>query len=225
VHRLALLTDEDPSGRAVATNLRAKAHAAGIAVVAREEIDEHALQHDDSIARVLAAHPDAALDATGARPGAARLWRELTAADPLLQLYAPASLADPSFVAGLGPASAVAHVTQPDLGSVGDAPPARRFAREFSARYGHAPAPEAAYGYEAMRGVLEAVRRAELDAPDGLLTRSAVVRAYFRTRPRTSVLGSYAIDPAGDTSLRRWGAFRVVDGRLRFAGALGAPSS
>jgi branched-chain amino acid transport system substrate-binding protein len=225
LRRLALLTDEDPSGRALATNLRAKAPAAGIAVVAREEIDEHALHDDDAIARVLEARPDAALDATGARPGAARLWRELSAADPRLPLYAPASLADPSFVAGLGPAAAVAHVTRPVAAEGADPRAAWRFARAFARRYGRAPTPEARYGYEAMRSVLSAIRRAEAHDADGLLTRRAVVSAYFGTAPRAGVLGPYAIDAAGDTSLDDWGAYRVVGGALRFAGTLSGGAS
>jgi branched-chain amino acid transport system substrate-binding protein len=221
LRRLAILTDEDPSGRALATNLRAKAHAAGIAVVAREEIDEHARQHDDTVARLLEPNPDAALDATGARLGAARLWRELHAADPLLLLYAPAALADPTFVAALGPAAAVAHVTQPLYEAARRAPAARRFIRAFARHDGHVPAVQARYGYEAMRSVLDALRRAARAAPDGLLTRHAVVRAYFATAARESVLGRYKIDGAGDTSLAAWGAYRVVGGALRFAGTLG----
>jgi len=224
MRRLAILTDEDPSGRALATTLRAKARAAGIAVVAREEIDEHATRHDDPIARIREADATAVLDATGPRVGAARLWRELHAADPLLELYAPAGLADRSFVAGLGPAADVAHVTQPVYEPLWGDPPAQRFIRAFRRTYGHVPAAQARYGYEAMRAVLAAIRRAEADA-DGPVTRRAVTRAFFETAMRSSVLGPYAIEPDGDTTLDRWGAFRVVDGRLRFAGGVGAGSA
>jgi branched-chain amino acid transport system substrate-binding protein len=219
VRRLAILTDEDPSGRALATNLRAKARAAGVAVVAREEIDVHARQHDDAIARVLAARADAALDATGARVGAARLWRELVAATPVLQLYAPSSLADPSFVAGLGSAAAAAHITQPVLDTGAGSVDARRFDHVFALRYDRRPATEARYAYEAMRSVLAAIRQAEPGGGD--VTRRAVVDAYFHTRTAGGVLGPYAIDAFGDTSLDRWGAFRVNGGELHFAGVLG----
>ena len=68
-----------------------------------------------------------------------------------------------------------------------------------------------------MRVVLAAIHRAEGRAPEGVLTHAA--RSCGRTsgrRPRTGVLGPYAIDAAGDTSLRRWGAYRVSDGALRF---------
>lgn len=220
VRRLAILTDEDPSGRALAVNLRPKARAAGIAVVVRDEIDEHATRHDDAIAHVREAGADAALDATGARPGAARLWRELNAAVPTLQLYAPATLADASFVAALGPAAGAAHVTQPIYEPLEGGPAAQRFIRAFRRAYGHVPAAQARYGYEAMRGVLAAIRRAEGGTADNAITRGAVVRAYFETSTRDGVLGPYAIDADGDTTLDRWGAFRVVDGELRYAGAL-----
>jgi branched-chain amino acid transport system substrate-binding protein len=220
VRRLALVTEEDPSGRALATLVRTKARGVGIAVVAREEIDVHAREHDEAIARIAAAAPDAVLDATGPRLGAARLWRELEAIDPSVRLFGPASRIDPVFVAALGPAAGAARLTRPVLGAGAGPRAARRFARAFAARFERRPAPEAVYGYEAMRSVLAAIRAAERRAPDGLLTRADVVRAYFGPGTREGVLGRYAIDASGDSSLRRWGAFRVVDGELRFVRAL-----
>ncbi len=218
VQRLALLTDEDPSGRALATAVAAKAPAAGVDVVIRQEIDEQQPRDDGAIAQVLAARPQAALDTTVSRPGAAALWRELAAAAPGLELYAPASVADPAFLAGLGPAEGVAHVAEPLPGPGG--PGADRFARAFAARYGEAPSPMARFGYEAMRGVLAAIRRAEGGSRDGRVTRSAVVRAYFRTAVRDSVLGRYAIERTGDTTLRGWSVSVLADGLpLRAAGA------
>ncbi|HEX4804468.1 MAG TPA: ABC transporter substrate-binding protein [Conexibacter sp.] len=213
VRRLALLTDEDPSGRALAAAVAAKAPAAGIHVAIRQEIDEQGPRDDGAIAQVVAADPQAALDTTVSRPGAAALWRELAAADPKLALYAPASVADRAFLARLGSAGVVAHVVEPTPGPGG--PAADRFARAFAGRYGYAPSPMARFGYEAMRGVLAAIRRAEASARDGRVTRSAVVRAYFRTDVRDSPLGRYAIERSGDTTLRGWSVLAVVDGLLR----------
>lgn len=219
VRRLALLGDEDPSGRALATAVQAKAHSAGVAVVADVEIEDAAPRHDDAIAQLRAARPDAALDTTGARPGAAALWRELAAADPQLQLFAPASLADPSFLAGLGAAAAAARVTEPLPDPQRERAAARRFARAFARRYGRAPLAQASYGYEAMRSLLAALRRSELRAPEGLIRRGELVREYFRTVARASVLGPYAIERTGDTTLRTWAVFRVVGGALVYAGS------
>lgn len=230
VGRLAVMTDEDPSGRALATRVRTLARPAGIAVVADEEIDVHAREHEETVTRIAEARPDAVLDATGARPGAARLWRELMLVErgsprvppasrpgsaSQLLLFAPASRAEAPFLAALGPAEEAARVMQPLPAQPAASPPARRFQRAFAAHEGRDPLPDAAFGYEAMRSVLTAIRQAVEAAPDGRVTRAAVVREYFGTRQRGGVLGPYAIVPAGDSSLRRWGVFRVIDGELR----------
>lgn len=219
VKRLAILTDEDPSGRALATRVRALARDADVAVVAREEIDVHAREHDEAVARIVEAQPDAVLDATGGRAGSARLWRELHRAGPALLLFGPSSLVDASFLGALGPAAPVARITRPL--PPGRSPTTRRFERAFARRWQRAPTPEAVFGYESMRSVLAAIARASRATPDGRVTRSGVVEQYFRTQPRDSVLGPYAIDARGDTSLRRWGGYVVDDGALRLVRRLG----
>jgi branched-chain amino acid transport system substrate-binding protein len=83
-------------------------------------------------------------------------------------------------------------------------------------RFGHAPAPYAEYGYEAMALVLDAMRRAGPQAD----SRDAVRRELFATRDRDSVLGRYSIDRFGDTTLATYGALRVRHGRLVAASVL-----
>lgn len=221
VRRLAALTDEDPSGRALATWLRALARERGVAVVAREEIDVHARAHDDAIARIVATRPDAVLDATGGRAGSARLWRELHRAIPDVLLLGPASLADPAFVSSLGTAASAARVTLPLPAPTARRSEAeRRFARAFARRHGRAPSPAARFGYESMRSTLAAIARAARGAADGRVRRATVVREYFRTAPRATVLGAYAITPSGDSTLRWWGGYEIVGGTLRLRAVL-----
>jgi hypothetical protein len=52
---------------------------------------------------------------------------------------------------------------------------------------------------QAMAAVLDAVRRAA-DQGD---QRQAVIDAFLATRGRRSILGTYSIDPVGNTTLRR----------------------
>jgi branched-chain amino acid transport system substrate-binding protein len=73
---------------------------------------------------------------------------------------------------------------------------ARGFLRSYRARYG-APAPAAAYGYEAMALLLDSIRR----AGGGGDNRDDVIDALLSTRDRRSILGEYSIDGAGDTTL------------------------
>jgi branched-chain amino acid transport system substrate-binding protein len=225
VRRVALLVDEDTTALALAEVVRAGLPEAGIALAADEAVDGDARDHRDLVQRVLAQRPDAVLYAGGAhdlrvRVDTERLWRELAAAAPGLKLFAPDTLADPRFLSAIGVAGEGTYVTRPVLALSAYPPPARRFARTFATRYGARPAPEALYGYEAMRGVLAATRSAVRAAGAGTLTRTAVAHAFFGSGRLRSVLGTYAIDAHGDTSLTTYGAYRVVDGRLRYERAL-----
>jgi branched-chain amino acid transport system substrate-binding protein len=98
--------------------------------------------------------------------------------------------------------------------------PAGDFADRFRAVYGHAPGRFAAYGYEAMAVALDAIDRA-----DDPLDRGSVVDALFATEARDSILGTYSIDEAGDTTLGGVGDYRAQrGGRLEPApGPLAAP--
>jgi branched-chain amino acid transport system substrate-binding protein len=93
----------------------------------------------------------------------------------------------------------------------------RRFVRRYRQRFGGAPDPYAAYGYEAMAVVLDAIARAEP------LDRGAVVDAFFETTDRRSVLGTYSIDELGNSTLDRLAGYRVRDGRPVFDSALRVP--
>jgi branched-chain amino acid transport system substrate-binding protein len=92
--------------------------------------------------------------------------------------------------------------------------PARAFYAAYRRRYG-SPEPPAIYGYEAMSLMLSAIDAA---THDGRIDarRSAVLAALFATHDRRSVVGTYSIKPDGDTTLDRYGAFVVHNGRLRF---------
>ncbi|HSJ17750.1 MAG TPA: branched-chain amino acid ABC transporter substrate-binding protein [Solirubrobacterales bacterium] len=93
-----------------------------------------------------------------------------------------------------------------------------RFVRRFRATYGHGPDPYAAYGYEAMAVTLDSIERAS-DPVD----RATILDAFFDTRNRDSVLGTYSIDELGNTTLNRLAGYRVRDGRPVFDAGLGAP--
>jgi ABC-type branched-subunit amino acid transport system substrate-binding protein len=90
-------------------------------------------------------------------------------------------------------------------------------AARYRSLFGGPPPPAALFGYEAMRGVLAAIGRAGPAAND----RHGVVDAYFRTTASSSVLGPYAIDSRGDTTLGRYGGFADHGGRLVLERLLG----
>ena len=97
----------------------------------------------------------------------------------------------------------------------------RAFFRRLRAEYGsEASDPYAAYGYEAMMLILDAIERANRA---GRVDRAAVVKALFATRNRKSILGTYSIDKNGDTSLSDHGMFRPGGTRFAFDRVVRAP--
>ncbi len=93
---------------------------------------------------------------------------------------------------------------------------AQRVFEDYRRHFHEAPTPDALYGYEAMSVVLAAIRRAGAEGNQ----RPAVIRAFFQTHERDSVLGRYSIQPSGDTSLSRYGVERIANGKLAFYRAL-----
>jgi branched-chain amino acid transport system substrate-binding protein len=98
-------------------------------------------------------------------------------------------------------------------------PRGKRFVRGFGQRYGREPGPYTAYGYEAMAVVLDSIARAGESGDD----RDAVVDAFLETTDRESILGTYSIDEAGNTTLNRLSGYRVENGRPVFATPLTVP--
>jgi branched-chain amino acid transport system substrate-binding protein len=136
----------------------------------------------------------------------------------------------PEFRAGIAAGSTMATDALFDSGKVGlitssaqapeqlPAPQGEDFVRSYRAAFDEPPDRYAAYGYEAMAVVLDSIERAE-DPRD----RSAVTDAFFATADRDSVLGTYSIDEAGDTTLDAIAGYRVEGGEPRFDSALRAP--
>ncbi len=100
------------------------------------------------------------------------------------------------------------YVTSPFLDPSLLPPQGQDFLRAYRKRFGRRAAPAAAYGYESMALLLDAIRRAGGDGDD----RGAVVDELLSTRDRRSVLGTYSIDGNGDTTLDAVSGYRISDG-------------
>jgi branched-chain amino acid transport system substrate-binding protein len=207
VRRVALLADRDLYGAGLAEQVAAAAPQQGIQVVERGDIDVRKRDFSDRGAEIARLHPEAFLFTGDPSPGTARLYDAVAAADPSLLLFGPGALADTTFVRSLPPA-----VTRRMRLTTAVLPPQLlpRSAREFDARlrrtFGRPPAPEALQAYEATRVVLDSIRGAGARGND----RAAVTDAFYATRNRNSVLGTYSIDRFGDTSLSTFAGDRVT---------------
>ena len=86
--------------------------------------------------------------------------------------------------------------------------------RSYKVRYNAEPEVYAAYGYEAMRVALDAVKRA------GKKDRGAIREALLATKDYDGVLGHWSFDANGDTTLTTMSGREVKNGKFDDANAV-----
>jgi branched-chain amino acid transport system substrate-binding protein len=147
----------------------------------------------------------------------ARLTDQLAESLPHASIIASSELADSAYVdpteGGVSrPAARRVLITAPALEANDYPPSGRAFLAAYARRYG-TPEPAAIFGYEAMSlmlaGISAATDHGRKDA-----VRSKVAGAILKMRDRHSALGNYGIDRDGDTTLRRYGIYKIAHGQL-----------
>jgi branched-chain amino acid transport system substrate-binding protein len=128
-----------------------------------------------------------------------------------------------SFAAAIGHGALPASIARrlrlvlPAPAATGSTASGRLFLRSFKRAFpGVAPAPDALYGYEAMRLALGAVKRSRS------ADRREILTALFATHNRRSALGAYSIDHNGDITSVGYARFELRGGALRFVSRIEA---
>jgi branched-chain amino acid transport system substrate-binding protein len=214
-----LLDDGEVDGQDIAASLDVAAKAAKLNVVGLQEYERKATNYSSLATGVAQTHANCVFVGAIPEDNAVLLTRQVAAALPDAKIFGPASLAQTTYVnpvQGGIPLSIDPRVliTVAAFDPASYPPAGRAFLALYQRRFGP-PEPYAIYGYEAMSLMLDAISRAT-DHGTLPVLRSKVLQALFATRDRHSVLGTYSIDSDGDTSLDRYGVWRVVDGRLAF---------
>jgi branched-chain amino acid transport system substrate-binding protein len=217
--RTYVAEDEEVDGIDFATTFAAAAKTAGLNVVATQSYETGAANYTSFAASVASAKPDCVLLSALDPVSAVLVTEALAAALPHARIFCGAGLAESAYTSpGLGGIPVALDrrvlITVAALGASAYPPAGRTFLNRYALAFGPPP-PDAIFGYEAMSLMLDAIARATRGGRDDAV-RSRVVASLFDTRDRSSVLGTYSIDAAGDTSLRSYGVWRVVDGRLMF---------
>lgn len=223
--RTYVLDDGEVDGADAALSFRLAAQAAHLAVVGTQAYPRQATSYLALATGVAQTRPDCVLISGDTESGAVRLTAQLAATMPEVNIFGSAGLAETTFTdpaQGGIPASIDSRVllTAPTLGLAQLPASARSFTVAYERRFGPVE-PDAILGYEAMSLVLNAIDRATARGTKPA-NRSAVRAALFATHDRHSVLGTYSIDPGGDTTLRRYGVYGIVDGQLSFREAITA---
>jgi branched-chain amino acid transport system substrate-binding protein len=220
--RVAFLHDGEIYGGGVSVLARRSARRLGLRIVRSRQIDPRRPGYRRLARRVRRSRPRC-VEFTGVTAnGAVKLFRALARALPRAQLFGSDGIAESGFTdrreGGVPPrVGRRVVVTVSTLAPHAYADAGRAFFQRYTARYGEpSPDPYAAYGYDAMRLVIEGVAAA---GP----SRSALLGWLRNLRDRPSVLGTYGFDRFGDTTVRDYGLYRIRGGALEWVGAVRAP--
>jgi branched-chain amino acid transport system substrate-binding protein len=142
-----------------------------------------------------------------------QVYKDVASAAPDAKLYGPDGVTEEAFSnpkKGGIPASVGAR-TKTTVATLGaeDLPGSEDILEKYKTKYKTQTVdPYAIYGYETMALALDVLKRAGDKAND----RAEVVKQLFATKDRESVLGTYSIDPNGDTTLTDYGLYVIKDG-------------
>ncbi|HEX4009369.1 MAG TPA: hypothetical protein VHX62_05150 [Solirubrobacteraceae bacterium] len=141
---------------------------------------------------------------------AAKAVAAAASANPSAKLFVPSGLYEDAFVSALSPAAQKnLYVSSPGIPPGSLSASGQQFESAFRSAYGHAPVPQAIFGYEAMSAVLAVLKQAGTKAGN----RATVVSDFHSLTNRQSVLGTYSIK-GGDTTLDSFVFARVHGGSL-----------
>jgi branched-chain amino acid transport system substrate-binding protein len=220
-----VLDDGEVDGVDMATTFAVAAQRGGLALAGSQPFDPQATDYRSLAASVAQTGAGCVLISAITESHAVLLTKQIAAALPNAKIFGTAGVAESTYAdsaEGGIPASLDGQVmiTVATLNPNSYPPAGRAFYAAYSRHYG-VPQPYAIYGYEAMSLLLSAISKAT-DHGERPARRSKIVAALFATRRRRSVLGTYSITPRGDTTLRRYGVYRIIDGRLVFWTAISA---
>ncbi len=214
-----VVDDGEFDGEEMATSFELAAHAARFPLVGVQTFPPHAPDYRAFAAGVASSKPDCVLVSAITDSDAVAVIRQLAAALPAAPIFATNGLAESTFVdpdqGGL-PASLDSRllVTSATLGPGAQPPSALAFDLRYRRRYGPSE-PAAIFGYEAMSVLLRSIATATDDGRHPAL-RSRVLAAMFATDRPHSAIGPYSIRRDGDTTIDRYGVYRILDGHLQF---------
>lgn len=210
VRSVYVVATQEAEAASLAAALRRDLAAARVAVAGSQSVTPGRADWSSVATAAARSGAGALFFAGSAQAGAPAMFAAARAADPGMAIFGSDQLAQPAVAGRLGPGGEGARIPSPALPAGALPPSGTRFRAAFRRAYGREPEPTAAFGYEAMRVVLDAVRR----AGSGGNRRAAVVKEFFATERPRSPLGAYAIDRLGDSTLSSYAGYEVRDDRL-----------
>jgi branched-chain amino acid transport system substrate-binding protein len=208
-----ILNDKEVYGKGIADQVAALGPKQGLTIAGDDGIDTKAANFRALGQKIASSGADCFFFGGITQNKGVQVFKDVGAANPDIKMFGPDGVADSPFSTKVGPdLEKRIWITNPTLDPKLYPASAQQFFQKFKAQYGKDPEPYAIYGYEAMSVVLNAIKNAGDKGND----RDAVIKAFFNTKGRDSVLGKYDIDENGDTTLSDYGGNRIKDGKFTF---------
>jgi branched-chain amino acid transport system substrate-binding protein len=205
--KLAIFDDTQAYGAGLAAVLKATAHMYGMQVVS---VQANATVQSDysSVAQQFASAGAQCVEvsATTASVGGSALVSAVHSALPKATILGPDGMCTSAWVTNTNVLCTVATL---DMKAY---PGGKAFLALYKKAYGVAnPDPYSIYGYESAELGLNALKHVKAGL-SGAALRAAVVKALFSTKNLSSVLGTFSINSAGDTTLTSYGLYKLAPG-------------
>jgi branched-chain amino acid transport system substrate-binding protein len=208
--KVAVANDKEAYGQGLATLLQLEKGFYGVTITSDTGIDPTAPNFRSYAATAKGQGADCFFFAGIVSNGATQIAKDVHAAIPTAKMFGGDGVCTDTWTsakkggipASLYPLTQCTVATQ-DLSAY---PGGKSFLAAYKAKYGVAnPDPYAIYGYEAMKLGLDTI--ASLGSQGN--SKSAVLKALFAIKSRSSVLGTYGFNKNGDTTLKSYGLYKV----------------
>ena len=203
-------------GHALAQSFADTAARIGLEIVGGPEgVDPRGQDYQGVAAKIRSANPDLVYFGGLTDNNAGRLFKDIrSVVGDKVKLMGPDGLYQQGFLDEAGEAANGAYIT---FGAVAPSKLAGKGAewyRNYKVRFNAEPEMYAAYGYEAARVALDAIRRA------GKKDRNAIREAVLATKDYDGILGRWSFDANGDTTLSTISGREVKEGKFDDANAV-----
>ncbi len=208
--KVAVANDKEAYGAGLAKLLELEKGDYGVTITSNTGIDPKAPNFRSYASTISGQGADCFMFAGIVSNGGVQITKDVNSALPKAKIFGPDGMCTGSWTnpkmggvpASIDPLIQCTVATQ-DLSAY---PGGKSFLAAYKKKYGTSnPDPYAIYGYEAMKLGLDTI--AKLGAQGD--SKSAVLKALFATKSRSSVLGTYGFDANGDTTLKSYGLYKV----------------
>ena len=215
--KVFIVNDKEVYGEGLASAAEKAAKEQGVEIVGNEGYDPKAGNYRALAGKIASSGANCFFGSIIVDNNGVQLFTDVANGAKSIKLFGPDGVAEDSFAGKDGVSDAVAKRTLVTVATLdpNDYPPSgKKFFDEYVKETGDkSPAPYSIYGYEAMSIILDSINKA---ASDGKVSRQEVIDAFFSTKGRESVLGTYDIDKDGDTTLTDYGLYSIQDKELKF---------